>query len=110
MSGIGGLATTVTRPSPPYSAAACFSARRTLTASAASPSKRLSTVLPGNGFMNIPEFSASRRLDAGRIDPDKMIEGVNAALSTKFGEGKYVTAWWNPNLYVDYRGSGCRTF
>ena len=53
--------------------------------------------------MNIPEFSASRRLDAGRIDPDKMIEGVNAALSAKFGEGKYVTAWWNPNLYVDYR-------
>jgi hypothetical protein len=32
-----------------------------------------------------------------------MIESVNAALPAKFGEGKYVTAWWNPNLYVDYR-------
>ena len=53
--------------------------------------------------MNVPEYSASRRLDAGRIDPDKMIEAVNAALSAKFGEGKYMTAWWNPNLYVDYR-------
>ena len=63
----------------------------------------LITLSADHGFMNIPEFSASRRLDAGRIDPDKMIEGVNAALSAKFGEGKYVTAWWNPNLYVDYR-------
>ena len=66
----------------------------------------LITLSADHGFMNIPEFSASRRLDAGRIDPDKMIEGVNAALSAKFGEGKYVTAWWNPNLYVDYRASG----
>ena len=35
--------------------------------------------------------------------PDKMIEATNAALSAKFGEGKYITAWWNPNLYVDYK-------
>jgi predicted AlkP superfamily pyrophosphatase or phosphodiesterase len=63
----------------------------------------LITLSADHGFMNIPEFSASRRLDAGRIDPDKMIEAVNAALSAKFGEGRYVTAWWNPNLYVDYR-------
>jgi hypothetical protein len=45
----------------------------------------------------------SRRLDAGRIDPDKMIAATNAALSAKFGEGKYITAWWNPTLYVDYK-------
>jgi predicted AlkP superfamily pyrophosphatase or phosphodiesterase len=63
----------------------------------------LITLSADHGFMNIPEYSASRRLDAGRIDPDKMIEGVNAALSAKFGEGKYITAWWNPNLYVDYQ-------
>ncbi|MFL4977001.1 MAG: alkaline phosphatase family protein [Xanthobacteraceae bacterium] len=63
----------------------------------------LITLSADHGFMNIPEYSASRRLDAGRIDPDKMIEGVNAALSAKFGDGKYITAWWNPNLYVDYR-------
>jgi hypothetical protein len=63
----------------------------------------LMTLSADHGFMNIPEYSASRRLDAGRIDPDKMIDAVNAALSAKFGEGKYVTAWWNPNLYVDYK-------
>ena len=63
----------------------------------------LITLSADHGFMNIPEYSASRNLDAGRIDPDKMIEATNAALSAKFGDGKYITAWWNPNLYVDYK-------
>jgi predicted AlkP superfamily pyrophosphatase or phosphodiesterase len=62
----------------------------------------LITLSADHGFMNIPEYSSSRRLDAGRIDPDAMIAAVNGALSTRFGEGRYVTAWWNPNLYVDY--------
>ncbi len=62
----------------------------------------LLTLSADHGFMNIPEYSTSRRLDAGRIDPDKMIADTNAALSAKFGEGKYVTTWWNPNLYLDY--------
>jgi predicted AlkP superfamily pyrophosphatase or phosphodiesterase len=60
------------------------------------------TLSADHGFMNIPEYSSSRRLDAGRIDPDKMIADVNATLSQKYGEGKYVTTWWNPNLYIDY--------
>jgi len=67
------------------------------------PQNMLITLSADHGFMNVPEYSASRRLDAGRIDPDKMIAVVNAALSAKFGEGKYITAWWNPNLYVDYK-------
>src|SRR5258708_25335579 len=63
----------------------------------------LITLSADHGFMNVPEYSASRNLDAGRIDPDKMIEAVNAALSAKFGDARYITAWWNPNLYVDYK-------
>jgi hypothetical protein len=63
----------------------------------------LITLSSDHGFMNVPEYSASRRLDAGRIDPDKMIAAVNGSLSARFGEGKYITAWWNPNLYVDYK-------
>jgi hypothetical protein len=63
----------------------------------------LITLSADHGFMNGPEYSQSRRLDAGRIDPDKMIAATNAALSAKFGEGKYITAWWNPTLYVDYK-------
>ncbi len=62
----------------------------------------LITLSADHGFMNVPEYSASRRLDAGRIDPDKMIAETNAVLSAKFGEGKYITEWWNPNLYLDY--------
>jgi Type I phosphodiesterase / nucleotide pyrophosphatase len=62
----------------------------------------LITLSADHGFMNVPEYSASRRLDAGRIDPDKMVADVNAALSAEFGDGKYITTWWNPNLYVDY--------
>jgi hypothetical protein len=31
---------------------------------------------------------------AGRIDSDKMIEATNAALSAKFGDGKFITPWW----------------
>lgn len=60
------------------------------------------TLSADHGFMNIPEYSASRNLDAGRIDPEKLIEATNNALSAKFGEGKYVITWWNPNLYLDY--------
>jgi predicted AlkP superfamily pyrophosphatase or phosphodiesterase len=63
----------------------------------------LITLSADHGFMNVPEYSVSRRLDAGRIDPDKMIEAVNSSLSAKFGDGKYIIAWWNPNLYVDYK-------
>jgi predicted AlkP superfamily pyrophosphatase or phosphodiesterase len=62
----------------------------------------LLTLSADHGFMNIPEYSSSRKLDAGRIDPDKMIADTNAALSRKFGDGKYITTWWNPNLYLDY--------
>ena len=62
----------------------------------------LITLSADHGFMNIPEYSSSRRLDAGRIDPEAMINDVNAALSKQYGDGKYVTTWWNPNLYIDY--------
>jgi predicted AlkP superfamily pyrophosphatase or phosphodiesterase len=62
----------------------------------------LITLSADHGFMNIPEYSSNRRLDAGRIDPEKMIQDTNAALSAKFGEGKYITTWWNPTLYIDY--------
>jgi predicted AlkP superfamily pyrophosphatase or phosphodiesterase len=62
----------------------------------------LITLSADHGFMNVPEYNLIRRIDAGRIDPDKMIEAVNAELSKKFGEGKYITAWWNPTLYVNY--------
>src|SRR3989440_8197927 len=51
----------------------------------------LITLSADHGFMNVPEYSASRNLDAGRIDPDKMIEATNVALSARFDDGKYIT-------------------
>jgi len=62
----------------------------------------LITLSADHGFMNIPEYSVSQNLDAGRIDPEKMIVEVNASLSKKFGDGTYVHTWWNPTLYLDY--------
>lgn len=62
----------------------------------------LITLSADHGFMNIPEYSTEKRIDAGRIDPDKMIAAVNEALGREFGAGKYITTWWNPTLYVDY--------
>ena len=62
----------------------------------------LITLSADHGFMNIPEYSASKNLDAGRIDPEKMVEEVNASLSKRFGDGRYVTTWWNPTLFLDY--------
>jgi predicted AlkP superfamily pyrophosphatase or phosphodiesterase len=62
----------------------------------------LITMSADHGFMNVPEYAASRGLDAGRVDPDKMIAATNAALQAKFGEGEYITAWWHPTLYVNY--------
>jgi predicted AlkP superfamily pyrophosphatase or phosphodiesterase len=62
----------------------------------------LITLSADHGFMNVPEYSASRRIDAGRIDPAHMTESVNAALSAKFGDGKYIKGWMSPALYLDY--------
>jgi len=62
----------------------------------------LITLSADHGFMNVPEYAASRGLDAGRVDPDGMIAAVNVSLQAKFGEGQYITAWWHPTLYVDY--------
>lgn len=39
---------------------------------------------------------------AGRIDPAHMTESVNATLSARFGDGKYVKGWMSPALYLDY--------
>ena len=38
-----------------------------------------------HGFMNVPEYSASRGFDAGRIDPAEVREAVNAAAAKRFG-------------------------
>lgn len=55
-----------------------------------------------HGFMPTPEWSAELGLDAGRIDPEKMTQALNDALSAKFGSDKWVEAFWNPAIYLNH--------
>ena len=48
----------------------------------------LITLSSDHGFMNVPEYSVSRRLDAGRIDPDKMIDAVNGVALRQVRRGQ----------------------
>ena len=62
----------------------------------------LITLSADHGFMNIPEYSANRNLDAGRIDPEDD-RGYKCGPCRQVRRRKYITAWWNPTLYVDYK-------
>ncbi|MCS6861442.1 MAG: alkaline phosphatase family protein [Abditibacteriales bacterium] len=55
-----------------------------------------------HGFMPTPEWSVELGLDAGRIDPEKMTQALNDALSAKFGSDRWVEAFWNPALYLNH--------
>src|SRR5262245_30204939 len=67
----------------------------------------LITLSADHGFMNVPEYSQSRRLDAGRVDPDKMIAATNAALSAKgASDGRYYRAC--PAIRPLRLSQGCR--
>ncbi len=55
-----------------------------------------------HGFPNVPEFSQSQHVDAGRLDADKMIAGLNKHLLDKYSLDKAVVAWSTPNLYLNY--------
>lgn len=56
-----------------------------------------------HGFSNAPEYCVEAlKLDAGRIDPEKMVEGLNLYLSGRFGQGKYTVYWRRPTIYLDY--------
>jgi predicted AlkP superfamily pyrophosphatase or phosphodiesterase len=56
-----------------------------------------------HGFTNTPEYcTADMKTDGGRIDPDKMLEELNAHLSARFGAAKYAIYWRRPTIYLDY--------
>jgi len=56
-----------------------------------------------HGFSNAPEYcTEALKLEAGRIDPQKMVEGLNAHLSAKFGAATYTLFWRRPTVYLDY--------
>lgn len=65
--------------------------------------KTLVVLTADHGFTNTPEYCATdMRMDGGRIDPDKMLDDLNAHLSGKFGAGRYAIYWRRPTIYLDY--------
>ena len=55
-----------------------------------------------HGFMNVPEFSAARGFDAGRVDPLDVRNAVNAAAEKKFGFPKVATQRMTGGVTLDY--------
>ncbi len=56
-----------------------------------------------HGFSNVPEYCAETlKIEAGRIDPQEMLDGLNAHLSGKFGPAKFTLHWRRPTIYLDY--------
>jgi hypothetical protein len=56
-----------------------------------------------HGFPNTPEFSSEvQKTGAQRVDSKKMLDDLNAHLSSKFGLAKGVMAYSLPNLHLDY--------
>ena len=55
-----------------------------------------------HGFMNVPEYSASRGFDAGRIDPGEVRGAVNAAAEKRFGIAKVATQHMTGGFTLDY--------
>ena len=55
-----------------------------------------------HGFPNTPEFAKAGKLDAGRVDGDKLTAALDAHLATIHGSAKLVTAASLPNIHLDY--------
>lgn len=59
-----------------------------------------------HGFPNTPEFAQTQRIDAQRLDGDKLMASLNAHLAAKFSAvdsaNKLVAVWSMPNIHLDY--------
>jgi hypothetical protein len=56
-----------------------------------------------HGFPNTPEFSGEvQKTGAQRVDGKKLVDDLNAHLSSKFGLSKGLMAYSIPNLHLDY--------
>ena len=55
-----------------------------------------------HGFMNVPEFSQARNFDAGRVDPNELVDAANKSLEAKFGVPKLVKQIMGGGVTLDY--------
>lgn len=58
-------------------------------------------VTADHGVSPIPERLQSLGFDAGRLSSREVVDVVNSALVARFGEGKWVLAFVNDQLYLD---------
>lgn len=55
-----------------------------------------------HGFTNKPEFSQARNVDAMRINPDKLLAGLDGELAGAYKVKGLVKRWSLPEIYLDY--------
>jgi len=65
------------------------------------PDKVLIALTADHGFLNVPEYSASRGLPGTRIDPRQMMAELNERLAARFGPGVYAARFSEPAVYFD---------
>jgi predicted AlkP superfamily pyrophosphatase or phosphodiesterase len=62
----------------------------------------LTVLTADHGFMNVPEYSAARGFDAGRIDPKELRTAVNAIAEKKFGVANLAPQHMTGGWTLDY--------
>lgn len=61
-----------------------------------------------HGFMNVPEYSASRGFEAGRIDPTETRENVNKLVEKRYGITKVAPQHMTGGFTLDYAAIDAR--
>ena len=55
-----------------------------------------------HGFSYSPEHCIENGLEGGRLNPERLLQGLNKFLVARFGKGQYVLSWFNPTIYLNY--------
>lgn len=55
-----------------------------------------------HGVAPLPEVMAKRKMPGGRVQEEKVLEAVNAALTSKYGQGKWVLGSSGPAPFLDH--------
>ncbi len=66
-------------------------------------SNTIVAVTGDHGVAPVPEYAKTLGFDAERLPPSAVTEAANKALTARFGEGKWVQAFVNDQLYLDQK-------
>ncbi len=55
-----------------------------------------------HGVAPLPEVMAQRKMPGGRVQEEKVLDAVNAALTSRYGQGKWVLGNSGPAPYLDH--------